>query len=102
MNEADYVELGLTCVDVCTALDRGLNGKGLNELTNSVCEAINQLTRWVAATMHGLNTSMTTLLIAGLWQRSKERSSSRLNEMRFPDTSMRRVIKKRSLAGVRT
>ena len=25
-NEADCVELGLACVDVCTALDRGLNG----------------------------------------------------------------------------
>ena len=45
INEADYVELGLVCADVCTALDRGLNGKRLNELNNSVCEAINQLTR---------------------------------------------------------
>ena len=42
----DYVELGLTCADVCTALDRGLNGKRLDELSNSVCEAINQLTTW--------------------------------------------------------
>jgi hypothetical protein len=44
INEADCVELGLSCADVCTALDRGLNGKRLNELNNSVCEAINQLT----------------------------------------------------------
>jgi hypothetical protein len=44
VNQADYVELGLTCADVCTALDRRLNGKRLNELGNSVCEAINQLT----------------------------------------------------------
>ena len=44
INEADYVELGLACADVCTALDRGLNGKRLDELDNSVCEAINQLT----------------------------------------------------------
>ena len=43
LNKADYVELGLTCVDVCTALDRGLNGKRLNELNDSVCKAINQL-----------------------------------------------------------
>ena len=43
-NEADYVELGLACADVCTTLDRGVNGKQLNELDNSVCEAINQLT----------------------------------------------------------
>jgi hypothetical protein len=44
VNQADYVELGLACADVCTALDRGLNGKQLNELGSSVCEAINQLT----------------------------------------------------------
>ena len=43
-NEGDYVDLGLTCASVCTALDRGLNGKKLNELSNSVCEAIKQLT----------------------------------------------------------
>ena len=44
INQVDYVELGLACVDVCTALGRGLNGKKLNDLNNSVCEAINQLT----------------------------------------------------------
>ena len=43
-NQMDYVELGLACADVCTALDRGLSGKRLNELNNSVREAINQLT----------------------------------------------------------
>jgi len=44
INRMDYVELGLACADVCTALDRGLNGKRLSDLNNSVCEAINQLT----------------------------------------------------------
>jgi len=44
LNEGDYVELGLACADVCNALDRGLNGKLLNELEGSVCEAIKQLT----------------------------------------------------------
>ena len=43
-NQMDYVGLGLACADVCTALDRGLDGKRLNELNNSVCEAIKQLT----------------------------------------------------------
>jgi hypothetical protein len=42
-NQADYVELGLACADVCTALDRGLNGKRLEDLNDSVHEAINQL-----------------------------------------------------------
>ena len=43
-NQADYVELGETCANVCLALGRGLEGKSLNELSNSVCEAIKQLT----------------------------------------------------------
>ena len=43
-NQADYVELGLACADVCTILDRGLSGKRLKDLNDSVCEAINQLT----------------------------------------------------------
>ena len=43
-NRAEYVELGLACADVCTALGRGLNGKKLDDLNNSVCEAIGQLT----------------------------------------------------------
>jgi len=44
INQVDYVELGLACAGVCTALDRGLRGKRLSDLNNSVCEAINQLT----------------------------------------------------------
>jgi len=44
INYADYVDLGLACADVCTALDRGLDGKRLKDLNNSMCEAIKQLT----------------------------------------------------------
>jgi hypothetical protein len=43
-NETDCVELGLACAEVCTALSRGLDGKLLKDLNNSVCEAIKQLT----------------------------------------------------------
>ena len=43
-NQGDYVDLGLACADVCTVLDRGFRGKGLNDLSDSVCEAIKQLT----------------------------------------------------------
>jgi hypothetical protein len=43
-NEDDFVDLGLACADVCTALSRVLNGKLLKDLNASVCEAINQLT----------------------------------------------------------
>ena len=44
VNEQDYVGLGLSCADICTALDRGMNGKKLADLSQSVCDAINQLT----------------------------------------------------------
>ena len=43
-NELDYVDLGLSCADICRALDCGMNGKKLDDLSQSVCEAINQLT----------------------------------------------------------
>ena len=40
INQMDYVELGLACVQVCTALDRGLDGKRLDDLDKSVLGAI--------------------------------------------------------------
>jgi len=43
-NQLDYVELGLHCADICRALERGANGKRLEEFSQSVCDAINQLT----------------------------------------------------------
>ena len=43
-NALDYVELGLSCADICRALDRGMNGKRLDDLSQSVCDAISQLT----------------------------------------------------------
>jgi len=43
-NKTDYVELGLTCADVCNALDRGVRGRRVDELSGSVFEAIGQLT----------------------------------------------------------
>ena len=32
-NGQDYVELGLNCADVCTALDREMNGKRQDDLS---------------------------------------------------------------------
>ena len=51
-NEQDYVDLGLSCADICKALERGMDGKSLNDLSKSVCDAINQLTRWVEPGIH--------------------------------------------------
>ena len=43
-NEQDYVDLGLSCADICKALERGMGGKKLDDVSESVCDAINQLT----------------------------------------------------------
>ena len=43
-NETDYVELGLACAKVCKALERGMNGKELDDLSEPVREAVNELT----------------------------------------------------------
>ena len=56
-NELDFVEVGLFCVDICRALDRGMNGKKLNDLSQSVCEAINQLMMRVALSICSSNPS---------------------------------------------
>jgi hypothetical protein len=44
INALDYVELGLFCASICRSLDRGMNGKKLDDLSQSVCDAINELT----------------------------------------------------------
>ena len=44
VNKIDYVELGLACADVCGALDRGMNGRRIDELNQPVFEAIGRLT----------------------------------------------------------
>jgi len=60
VNDVDYVELGLACANVCTTLDRGLKGKSLDDLNDSMVEAISQLTTWVTPVMLILSTSLTT------------------------------------------
>ena len=42
-NEQDYVDLGLSCADICKALDRGMDGKTLDDLSQPVHDAISQL-----------------------------------------------------------
>jgi hypothetical protein len=57
INKSDYVELGLACADVCKALDRGVKGRRVDELSQSALEAIEQLTTSVDSAemrfMHG-------------------------------------------------
>jgi len=44
IDKMDYIELGLACAGVCEALDRGINGRRVNQLSQSVLMAIEQLT----------------------------------------------------------
>jgi len=43
INEADCVSLGLTCADVCIALDRVVKGGEANRFSRLVLETIEQL-----------------------------------------------------------
>ena len=44
VNKVDYVELGLACADVCNTLERGTNGRRVDQLSQPVLKAIEQLT----------------------------------------------------------
>ena len=44
VDEQDYVELGLSCADVSQALERGLEGRQMNELSRPMLGAIEKLT----------------------------------------------------------
>ena len=44
VNKQDYVDLGLSCGRICQTLDRGLNGRRLDEIDRSVLGAIEKLT----------------------------------------------------------
>ena len=44
INEVDCVGLGLACADACVALDRGMKEREMNEFSQPVLEAIEQLT----------------------------------------------------------
>ena len=49
-NKTDYVDLGPACADVCNALDRGMKGRRVDEFSQSVLEAIEQLATSVKPT----------------------------------------------------
>lgn len=66
INQMEYIELGIACADVCSGLGRGMNGKKLDDLSQSVREAIVKLTTWVRPVTRGTDSSLTMLLVAEL------------------------------------
>ena len=100
-NKNDFVELGQSCADVCDALYRGLEGRELNKINESVLDAVKQLASWVVEGMRRSGVSLTAILIAGLWTPSRLRSSS-IKGARSLGSSTRRLIRIRLLGGTGT
>ena len=98
-NEEDYVELGLHCAGICKAIDRGMSGKRLDDLSRSVCEAINQLTTWVQLEIYGLGHPSMTCLITEPLRRFRERPQNITGAAAFPGFSIRRMTRKRLQLG---
>ena len=101
-NELDYIDLGLSCADVCNTLERGIGGRQLDQLSRSVLGAIGQLTTWVKPAMCMLGVPPTDVSMSELWLRSKGRSPCRVNETQSLDSSTQRTIKIRSPLGDKT
>ena len=102
-NEQDYVDLGLSCADICRALGRGMNGKKPNDLNQSVCDAISQLmTRVEPAVCLFRVLLLTAPPIAGLSQKCRRRSPNRANVTKSLEFFMRGMIRRRLLVGSRT
>ena len=102
INETDYVDLGLACADICTALGRGMDGKKPDDLSQSVSEAVGQLTTWVKQTMYDSDNPLTLFLTIEPWQRSKRRLSSGAGGTQFPKFFMRKTTRKQLPPGSQT
>ena len=51
ISKAEYVELGVTCADVCETIDLGMDRRQEGQLSQSVLEAIEKPTMWVKPMM---------------------------------------------------
>ena len=74
-NEPDYIDLALSCAEVCDALDQGLKGRRFDELDQLVLRAIWQLTTYVEISTQTPGGALTDVMIEGLWPRWRGRSS---------------------------
>ena len=101
-NKQDYVDLGISCADVCKVLNRGLEGRRLDELSQSVLGAIEQLTTSVELAMYVSSVPLTTVSITGQWPRFRGRSSTRVNDMWSFESFVRSPTKIRLRLGGKT
>ena len=80
VHDADYVDLALQCADICRALDRGMSGKRLDGFSQSISDAIEQLTRRVEPKTLIPNPTPTTIPSAVLLQRYRERPLNKADD----------------------
>ena len=77
-NKEDFVDLGVYCADICTALERGVDGKELDKLSDSMREAIEELERWVEPAVHISRSSthhdLDRRIVAEIHEKVKKRS----------------------------
>ena len=99
ISKADYVKLGLTCADVCKALNQELERRQTDQLSQPILEAIQQFTTYVRPAIRRPCGPLTELSIVGLWIRSRGKSSSGANEIGSFDISAERATMRRSLPG---
>jgi hypothetical protein len=46
-NKDDFIDVGVYCAHICSAIDRGTRGKTEGNLSPSFVEAIDELTRFI-------------------------------------------------------
>ena len=75
-NKTDYIELGLACAEICEALKQETNGRKLEDLSQSVRDAIAQLKTWAKLMTRGFDNS----LIHSLDRRTVDKIHEKVSE----------------------
>ena len=77
-NKEDFVDLGIYCVEICKALKRGMDGKELDKLSESMREAIEELERWVEPAVYiscsSAHHDLDRRIVAEIHEKVKKRS----------------------------
>ena len=95
VNKKRRIDLGLFCADVCKALGRVMDGKTLDDLSKSVCDAIEQLTKWVEVVIHISVWSLTAVWTVGPLQKFWRRPWHKTDATAFLGPFTRGMTRKR-------
>lgn len=75
VNEQEYIDLGLFCAEICKVIDRGLDGRRLEELGQSALEAIRQLTTTVAKIQKRVTTHAKRKVLSRFFHAKRDKDS---------------------------